>query len=161
MNYSNFAMRSPEGSIVEPIQKKRLSTGEILATYRDGNDTWRQKFPGNFESSLIEEIEEEEKQERPPAPEGNVMDWSSEEVDLFCEHYGRDAYQKLYGRALKNDGHAEYVKPQDEPKMPRPDQDPRSWSTIQVQNYISKYSREQYQDRIVQAYKADKEPMKG
>jgi len=149
MQYSNLAMHCPKcESINEPVLKDREPNGNVQSTYRcDCNTAWQQTF--NVAQPEIPLINPEAKKEeqKPPAPEGNVLDWSEEERDSFVKWYGLEEYQSLVAKAMQNDGHAEYVNPESEPAMPV-DHDPRKWTSKQRDNFIAKYGRDVYKERF-------------
>jgi len=142
-------------TINEPVHKGRTNTGGQRAAYRCGDcdKTWQQVFNVNYEAPEITQQEEQE-QELPEPPGGDVLDdWSEDERDNFIKHYGMKAYQLLVAEHIKT-GHAEYEKPEEEPAMPQ-DFDPRNWTTQQRDNFIAKYGRDTYQQRVADQYKAE------
>jgi len=147
MPHSNYARQCVCGEIVEPVTKTRNQfDDELLASYRCTNCdlTFFREFTVDEPPEPIPEPEEVDK---PPAPEGNVMDWSDEDRDKFIQFYGEDKWRKLIEKAVKNDGEAYYVRPADEPAMPTAD-NPLEWSENQVNNFVKKYGREKYQQRL-------------
>lgn len=164
MSHSKFAMHSPspdDSAIYEPVNKVRQSNGDVKAYYRSkAGKTWEQVFKVSHEAPLIEEPEAKEEQERPPAPEGNVLGWNDEQRSLFTKWYGLEEYKSLVAKAIKNEGYAEYQSPADEPDMPQVD-DARLWTPKQRNNFIDKWGRDKYQERFSNAYKADREPVNG
>jgi hypothetical protein len=111
-----------------------------------------QKFPVNHEAEPIDPPEVNEPEEKPPAPEGDVLeDWSSRDKDFFIQHYGREAYKELVNKKINEGGRVEYQAPEEQPDMPT-DHDPKNWTPKQRDNYIEEYGRDAYQDKVAALY---------
>jgi hypothetical protein len=156
MSYSNFAMHCYScDAINEPVSKNRKRTnGNVVANYRCDNcdNTFRQTFKVDHKAEPIEKPELKEPEEKPPAPEGDVLeDWSSEDKDFFIEHYGREAYKELVNKKIQEGGRVEYQAPEDQPDMPT-DHNPKNWTPEQRDNYIEEYGRDAYQDKVAALY---------
>jgi len=158
MSHSKFAMNCPDClEINEPAHKNRQPSGNIKATYRcEKGHTWQQQFIVSLEVPLVDEPEEKEEKKLPKPPSSEVMQWTDQERNEYLEAYGESSYKKLVGKHFQ-EGEAFAEPPKNEPTMPQ-DLDPRKWSSTQRDNFITKWGRETYQERLSNAYKADREP---